>query len=61
MAIFDWVSVRLLLDFDAKLLYGFTVPMKGEGGGVKGTCLLRFHYLHLPFSHRQVSSFDLTG
>ena len=33
MAMVNWMSVRLLLDFDAKLLYGFTVPIKGEGGG----------------------------
>ena len=31
VVMFDWVSV-CLLDFDAKLLYGFTVPIKGEGG-----------------------------
>ena len=30
---FNWVSVRILLDFAAKLLYGFIVPIKGEGGG----------------------------
>ena len=33
VAIFGWVSVRLLLDFGAKLLYGFTVRIKCEGGG----------------------------
>ena len=33
MAKFDWVAFRLLLDFDAKLLYGITVPIKGLGGG----------------------------
>ena len=29
------MSVRILLDFAAKLLYGFTIPIKGEGGGEK--------------------------
>ena len=33
VVIFDWTSVRILLDFAAKLLYGFTVPIKGEGEG----------------------------
>ena len=35
MAIFNWMSVCLLTGFDAKLLYGFTIPIKGEGGGEK--------------------------
>jgi len=30
---FNWVSVRILLNFAAKLLYSFIVPIKGEGGG----------------------------
>ena len=35
MAMFDWMSVRLLLGSNAKLLLHFTVPIKGEGGGEK--------------------------
>jgi len=33
VVMFNWMSVRLLLDFDTKLLFGFTVPIKGEDGG----------------------------
>ena len=46
---FNWVSVRILLDFAAKLLYGFIIPIKGEGGGVKETCALCSGNLHLAF------------
>ena len=58
VVIFDWTSVHILLDFAAKLLYGFTVPIKGEGEGVKETCALCFRNLRLAFCWRHVSSFD---
>ena len=39
VVIFDGTSVHILLDFAAKLLYGFTVPIKGEGeGGERDVC-----------------------
>ena len=33
VAMFGWASVQLLLGFDARLLYGFIAPIKGEGVG----------------------------
>ena len=33
MSFHGWMSICILLDFDAELLLVFTVPIKGEGGG----------------------------
>ena len=49
----DWVSFLILLGFAVELLYGFTAPIKGKGGGERDvlSCLSQHSLAFLPSPH----------